>query len=133
MRINLVPGVRCLCYAFHYYSPPILQKAFPYPTHHTQPPTPFIPLSTLASLSKNEHTVYHEECIYTTFCTAIALHSMHLFQSHFIIFSPTHPCLYIYFFTFGLHRIDMGVFLEGGNGHAYVSCRLLLGLPLAMR
>ena len=40
-------------------------------------------------------TVYLEECIYTAFCTAIALHSIHLFQSHCTVFSPTHPYLYI--------------------------------------
>ena len=33
-------------------------------------------------------------------CTAMALQSIHLFQSllqkHYILFSPTHPCLYIF-------------------------------------
>ena len=49
---------------------------------------------------EKQETVYHEECIYTPFCTAIARQSIRLFQSllqkHCILFSPTHPCLYIY-------------------------------------
>ena len=52
--------------------------------------------------------VYHEECIYTASCTAIALHSIHLFQTHCILFSLTHPGLYSYGFTPGLHIRDMG-------------------------
>ena len=45
--------------------------------------------------------VYHKECINTAICTAIALQSIHLFQSLLqkhciVIFSPTHPYLYIF-------------------------------------
>ena len=61
-----------------------------------------------------QETVSHEECIYMAVCSAMVLQSIHLFQSHCIVFSPTHPCLYIYiatFFTPGLYRIDIGVFL----------------------
>ena len=36
-------------------------------------------------------TVYHEECIYTARCTAIALQSIHLFQESLYTFSPAHP------------------------------------------
>ena len=54
-------------------------------------------------LREKEETGYHEECIYTAVCTAIALQSIRLFQSllqkHCILFSPTHPCLYIYIFS----------------------------------
>ena len=74
---------------------------------------------------EKQETVYHEECINTPICTAIALQSIHLFQSllqkHCILFSPTHPCLYIYSYVFtpGLYRIDMRVFLRCGNAPEY--------------
>ena len=45
-------------------------------------------------LREKEETVYREECIYTPCCTAIALQSIHLFQSllwKHCIFSPTTP------------------------------------------
>ena len=48
--------------------------------------------------NEKEETVSFQECIYTAVCTAIALQSIHLFQSllqqHCILFSPTHPCQY---------------------------------------
>ena len=53
----------------------------------------------MAIAKEKQETVYHEECIYTTVCTAIALQSIHLFQvllQKHCIFSPTHPYLYIY-------------------------------------
>ena len=60
--------------------------------------------------------VYHEECIYTARCTVIALQSIHLFQSHDILFSPAHPLLYVYIYSYvstpGLYRIGIGVFLS---------------------
>ena len=40
-------------------------------------------------------TVYHEDCIYTAFCTVIALYSMYLYQTHYIVFLA-HPPLPIY-------------------------------------
>ena len=60
-----------------------------------------------------QETVSQEECIYTAVSTAIALQSIHLFQSHCINFSPAHTCLYIYshVLTPGLYQIDMGIFL----------------------
>ena len=78
-----------------------------------------------------QETVYHEECISTAFCTAIALQSIYLFQSHCLIFCPsTLSCMYI---TPGLYRIDMGVFLVRSNGPEYASCRPWFGLPMAVR
>ena len=35
--------------------------------------------------------VGYEASIYTAYCTAIALQSIHLFLSHCILFSPVHP------------------------------------------
>ena len=75
--------------------------------------------------------VYHEECTYTACCTAIALQSIHLFQSHCILFSLTHPLpvyTHGYISTPGQYRIDMGVFLALGRPE-YASGRPLFGLP----
>ena len=60
-------------------------------------------------------TVYRKECIYTAFCTAMALQSIPLFQSLLhciaVFFCPPTPaCIYIYF-TLDRYRIDMGAFL----------------------
>ena len=57
--------------------------------------------------------MYHDECMNSAFGTAIALRSIHLFQSHGIGSLPTYPCLYIYSYvlTLGLYRVDMGSFL----------------------
>lgn len=58
--------------------------------------------------------VYHEECIYTALCPAIALQSIYLFQSHCIFFGPpTRSRIYMpsYIFTLDLYQIEMGVSL----------------------
>ena len=73
--------------------------------------------------SRKQETVYHEECMNTAICTAIALQPIHLFQSllrkYCILFRPPTPaCIFIYF-TPGLYRMDMGVFLRCGNGPEY--------------
>ena len=45
---------------------------------------------------EKQETVYHEECINTAFCNAIALQSIHFLQSHCIVFRPPTPaCIYI--------------------------------------
>ena len=52
----------------------------------------------MAIAKEKRETVYHEKCINTAFCAAIALQSIHIFQSllqKHCIFSPTHPCMYI--------------------------------------
>ena len=55
---------------------------------------------------EKQETVYQEDCIYTAVRTAIALQSIYLFQNllqqHCILFSPTHPFLYVYIATFSL-------------------------------
>ena len=59
----------------------------------------------MAMAKEKQETVFHEECIKTASCTAIALKSSHLFQSllqQHCNFSPTHLCLYIYLATFSL-------------------------------
>ena len=58
---------------------------------------------------EKEETVHYEECINTAVRTAIALQSIHLFQSllqQHCIFSPTHPCLYIYSYVFTPGHIE---------------------------
>ena len=73
---------------------------------------------------EKQETVYHEECIYTPVCTAIALQSIHFFlsllQQH-CIFSPTHPCLCIYIAMFHSRSISnrYGSLLRCGNGPEY--------------
>ena len=70
----------------------------------------------------------HEECIYTARYTAIALQSIHLFQSHCILYLPTHPLPVSLYITPGQYRIDMGVFLALRRPE-YASYRPLFGLP----
>ena len=85
---------------------------------------------------EKQETVYHEECINTAFCTAIALQSFHLCQTllqKHCLFPPTHPlCVCVYVATFSLQRhggllsaetISLNVPLQGS----------LFGLPMAMR
>ena len=79
-------------------------------------------------------TVYHKECIYTACCTAIALQSIRLFQSHCTLFRPAHPLpVYTnsYISTPGQYRIEMGVVLAPRRPE-YASYRPLFGLPFVV-
>ena len=66
---------------------------------------------------EKKETMHEDECIYTSSCTAIALQSIHLFQSllqNHCHFSPAHLPLPVYrYSTFHSrsYRRDMGVFL----------------------
>ena len=99
----------------------------------------WIRCTSMAIAKGKQETVYHEECIYTAVCTAIALQSIHLFQSllqKHCIFSPTHPCLYIHIATLSLQVISN----RNGSLLSAVAMGLniplqgsLFGLPMAMR
>ena len=75
----------------------------------------------------------HGECTYTRLATIVGLFvRFYLFQSHSIL-CPAHPHLYIAsFFTPGLCRSDMGVFLALGNENTPVQASIRL-LALALR
>ena len=64
------------------------------------------PVHRYGHCKEKQDTLYREECINTAVCTAITLQSIHFFQSllqkHCILFSPTHPCLYVFLATFSL-------------------------------
>ena len=73
---------------------------------------------------------FYEERIYTALWPAIALQSIHLFQSYCIFFGrPTHSCIYIasYVFTPGLYRMDIGVSQRWGS--KYTSSDHYLSYP----
>ena len=73
---------------------------------------------------EKRETVYHEECMNTAICTAIALHSIHLrspLESLRLLFRPPTP-VFIYIFSL---QVDIKQIWEPpwrcGNGREYTS------------
>ena len=51
----------------------------------------------MAIAKEKREIAYYKEYIYTAFCTAIALYSIHTFEIDYIVFLPTYPNLDTYF------------------------------------
>ena len=86
----------------------------------------WIRCTNMAIAKEKQKIVYYEKYIYTPFCTAIALQSIHSFQSllqKHCVCSPTHPCLYIYV---GFHSRS----LSNRYGSLFSAVAMSLNIPL---